>query len=128
MANIIPALKKANVTTTQTFYLDLTQAKDLAGNDEQLRELVQTFEVSLAEEIEKISQALAANNQPQVEFSLHTLKGFVGLFVVPTFALQVEVLYKNSRIQPLAATVVEFNALVPNFQSLLSEVRGWLSL
>jgi len=28
----------------------------------------------------------------------------------------------------LAVTASEFNALVPNFQSLLSEVRGWLSL
>ena len=55
-------------------------------------QLVQTFEVSLAEEIEKISHALATHNQQQVEFSLHTLKGFVGLFVVPTLALQVELL------------------------------------
>jgi HPt (histidine-containing phosphotransfer) domain-containing protein len=102
------------VTTTPTLFLDLTPAKDLAGNDEQLRQLVQTFEVSLAEEIEKISQALLTHNQQQVEFSLHTLKGFVGLFVVPTLALQV--------------TATEFNALVPSFRALLSEVRGWLSL
>jgi HPt (histidine-containing phosphotransfer) domain-containing protein len=119
---------RANVTTTPSPFLDLTAAKDLAGNDEQLRQLVQTFEVSLSEEIEKIKQALAANNQHQLEFSLHTLKGFVGLFVIPTLALQVELLYKNCRNQPLALTVTEFNALVPNFQSLLSEVRGWLSL
>ena len=87
------------MTTTPPPFLDLTSAKDLAGNDEQLRQLVQTFEVSLAEEIEKISHALATHNQQQVEFSLHTLKGFVGLFVVPTLALQVELLYKNCRNQ-----------------------------
>ncbi|MBU3648011.1 MAG: Hpt domain-containing protein [Limnohabitans sp.] len=122
------AHKRAQVTTTPPPFLDLTPAKDLAGNDEQLRQLVQTFEVSLAEEIEKISHALATHNQQQVEFSLHTLKGFVGLFVVPTLALQVELLYKNCRNQPLAITATEFNALVPSFQTLLSEVRGWLSL
>ena len=116
------------MTTTPPPFLDLTSAKDLAGNDEQLRQLVQTFEVSLAEEIEKISHALATHNQQQVEFSLHTLKGFVGLFVVPTLALQVELLYKNCRNQPLAITASEFNALVPSFRALLSEVRGWLSL
>ncbi len=116
------------MTTTYPPFLDLTQAKELASNKEQLRHLVQTFEVSLADEIQKISHALATHNQQQVEFSLHTLKGFVGLFVVPTFAFQVELLYKNCRTQPLAVTDAEFNALVPNFQSLLSEVRGWLSL
>ncbi len=116
------------MTATPSPFLDLTSAKDLAGNDEQLRQLVQTFEVSLAEEIEKISQALLTNNQHQLEFSLHTLKGFVGLFVVPTLALQVELLYKNCRNQPLAITASEFNALVPSFRALLSEVRGWLSL
>ena len=116
------------MTTTSTPFLDLTPAKDLAGNDAQLRQLVETFEVSLAEEIEKISQALVTNNQHQLEFSLHTLKGFVGLFVVPTLALQVELLYKNCRNQPLTITATEFNALVPSFQSLLREVRGWLSL
>ncbi len=119
---------RANVTTKPTLFLDLTSAKDLAGNDEQLRQLVQTFEVSLAQEIEKISQALLTNNQHQLEFSLHTLKGFVGLFVVPTLALQVELLYKNCPNQPLAVTASEFNSLVPIFQSLLSEVRGCLSL
>lgn len=113
---------------TQPLFFDLTQAKDLAGHDVQLRELVQTFEVSLAEEIEKITHALSANDKHQVEFSLHTLKGFVGLFVVPTLALQVELLYKNCRIQPLATTTLEFNSLVPNLRTLLSEVRGWLSL
>jgi HPt (histidine-containing phosphotransfer) domain-containing protein len=119
---------RTQVTATPSPFLDLTSAKDLAGNDEQLRQLVQTFEVSLAEEIEKISQALLTNNQHQLEFSLHTLKGFVGLFVVPTLALQVELLYKNCRNQPLAITASEFNALVPSFRALLSEVRGWLSL
>ena len=128
MATIIPATKRDNVTTPQPLFLDLTQAKDLAGQSEQLRELVQTFEVSLSEEIEKITHALSANDQHQVEFSLHTLKGFVGLFVVPTLALQVELLYKNCRIQPLATTALEFNSLVPNLRTLLSEVRGWLSL
>ena len=128
MATIIPALKRDIVTTTQPLFLDLTQAKDLAGHHAQLRELVQTFEVSLSEEIEKITHALSVKDQHQVEFSLHTLKGFVGLFVVPTLSLQVELLYKNCRNQPLATTAIEFNSLVPNLRTLLSEVRGWLSL
>jgi HPt (histidine-containing phosphotransfer) domain-containing protein len=116
------------VTAKPSLFLDPTAAKDIAGNDEQLRLLMQNFEVSLAAEIEKIKQALATNDQHQLEFSLHTLKGFLGLFVVPTLALQVELLYKNCRNQPLAVTTTELNALVPSFQVLLSEVRGWLSL
>lgn len=116
------------MTPTPYTFLDLTQAQDIAGEGDQLRELVQTFEVSLAEEMQKITQALTANDQPTVEFSLHTLKGFMGIFVVPTLAFQVELLYKNCRSQPLATTEAKFNALAPNFQALLSEVRGWLSL
>ncbi len=116
------------MTATPSPFLDLTPAKDIAGNDEQLRLLMQTFEVSLAAEIENINNALATNDQQKLEFSLHTLKGFVGLFVVPTLALQVELLYKNCRNQPLAVTATEFNSLVPSFRALLSEVRGWLSL
>lgn len=109
-------------------WLDLTQARDIAGEGDPLRQLVQTFEVSLAEELQKIAHALAANDQPTVEFSLHTLKGFMGIFVAPTLAFQVELLYKNCRSQSLTITQDEFNALVPKFQTLLSEVRGWLRL
>ena len=109
-------------------FLELNQAKDLAGDVHQLRQLVETFEVSLAEEIQKISHALHAKDQSAVEFSLHTLKGFMGIFVVPTIAFQVDLLYRNCRNQPLTTTEAEFNALVPNLQTLLSEVKAWLSL
>ena len=116
------------MTPTLYTFLDLTQAQDIAGHGDQLRQLVQTFEQSLAEELQKITQALVANDHSTVEFSLHTLKGFMGIFVVPTLAFQVELLYKNCRTQPLAITEAEFNTLVPNFQTLLREVSGWLSL
>ena len=109
-------------------FLDLTQAQDIASNAEQLRELMQTFEVSLSEEIAKINRALAAQDPAAMEFSLHTLKGFMGIFVVPSLALQVDRLYKNCRHQPLAHTSHEFNALVPSFQTLLSEAGTWLRL
>jgi hypothetical protein len=52
----------------------------------------------------------------------------MAMFVVPALALQIEVLYNNCRQQPLAATVQEFNSLVPNLRTLSSEVRAWLSL
>ena len=109
-------------------FLDLTQAKDIAREPEQLRQLVATFHTSLSDEISKIKQALSAQDQAALAFSLHTLKGFMAIFVAPTLALQVEVLYKNCRTQPLAATATEFNALVPNFEALMGEVRTWLSL
>ena len=116
------------MTPTPFIFLDLTQAKDIAGEGEPLRELVITFEVSLAQEMQNIRQALAANDADKVEFSLHTLKGFMGMFVAPSLAFQVELLYKNCRRQALATTESEFNALVPNFQTLLQEVNGWLRL
>ena len=116
------------MTTAQSHFLDISQAQDLAGKGERLRELMQTFEQSLDDEIQSITLALTANDQGALEFSLHTLKGFMAMFVVPSLALQVELLYKNCRHQPLTATAQEFNALVPNLRMLLREVRGWLSL
>jgi HPt (histidine-containing phosphotransfer) domain-containing protein len=128
MATIIPAYKRLPVTPARYTFLDLRNAQDIAGAGEALRELVQTFEVSLTEEMEKINQGLARLDVDAVQHSLHTLKGFISMFVVPTLAYQVELLYKHSRIQPVAQTGDEFNALVPKFQTLLSEVSGWLRL
>ena len=116
------------MTPVQPTMLDLNQARDLAVNAAQLRGLLQTLERSLNEEIENISQALSDHDQGALEFSLHTLKGFLAMFVVPALALQIEVLYNNCRQQPLAVTVQEFNSLVPNLRTLSSEVRAWLSL
>lgn len=116
------------MTDTTYHFLDLTQAKEIAGQPDQLRQLVETFEVSLVDEIKKITQALSHQDQAALEFSLHTLKGFMAVFVVPTLAFQIEMLYKNCRNSPISATESEFNALVPNFEALLGEVRTWLSL
>ncbi len=108
--------------------LDLTQAQEIAGDGDQLRELVVVFQTSFADEVTKISVALEKDDAQTVETSLHTLKGFMALFVTPTLALQVGLLYRDCRRQPLSMTKASFNALVPNFQTLSSEVRRWLRL
>lgn len=109
-------------------YLDLSQAKDIAGEGAPLHQLVEAFESSLREEVSKINLAFANQDQASLEFSLHTLKGFMAIFVAPSLALQVELLYKNCRNAPMQASESEFNTLVPSFETLLEEVRTWLSL
>ena len=108
--------------------LDLTRAKEFAFEADQLRELVVTFEQSLAQEMAVIQAGLAAGDALKVEHSLHALKGFMPLFATEPLAQGMTDLYKTSREQPLTVTGPVFTALVPNLEALLAEVRAWLAL
>ncbi len=109
-------------------FLDLTRAKEFALEADQLRELVVTFEQSLAQETASIQAALAANDALKAEHALHALKGFMPLFTTETLAQAMAELYQTSREQPLSVTHSMFTALVPSLEALLAEVRAWLAL
>ncbi len=113
--------------STPTF-LDLTRAKEFAFEADQLRELVLTFEQSLAQEMAIIQSGIASGDALKVEHSLHALKGFMPLFAVESLAQDMTELYANSRTQPLSVTGSVFTALVPSLEALLAEVRAWLAL
>ena len=108
--------------------LDLTRAKEFAFEADQLRELVVTFEQSLAQEMAVIQAGLAAGDALKVEHSLHALKGFMPLFATESLAQAMTDLYKTSREQTLSVTGPAFTALVPSLETLLAEVRAWLAL
>ncbi len=107
--------------------LDLTRAKEFAFEADQLRELVATFEQSLAQEMDVIQTGLARGEALKVEHALHALKGFMPLFAVEPLAQTVTDLYKTSREQPLTVTEHAFTALVPSLVILLGEVRALLA-
>ena len=106
--------------------LDLTRAQEFAVEEAQLRELVETFEQSLVQEMAVIQTALAAGEALKVEHALHALKGFMPLFAAPELAHAMAEVYQTSREQPLSVTEPVLTALVPNLEALLGEVRGWL--
>jgi HPt (histidine-containing phosphotransfer) domain-containing protein len=106
--------------------LDLTRAKEFAVQDDQLIELVVTFETSLVNEMGIIQSALASGDALKVEHALHALKGFMALFAVAPMAQSIADLYQTSRQAPLAMTGAAFTALVPNLEQLLAEVRAYL--
>ena len=106
--------------------LDLTRAQEFAFEEAQLRELVETFEQSLVQEMAVIQAALAAGEALKVEHALHALKGFMPLFAAPELAHTMAVVYQTSREQPLRVTEPAITALVPNLEALLGEVRAWL--
>jgi HPt (histidine-containing phosphotransfer) domain-containing protein len=114
-------------TTAPTTWLDLSGAKEFALDDVQMRELIATFQASLAQEIATIQSGLAQGEGLKVEHSLHALKGFIALFAHPTLAQAVTALYQNSRNQPLIATQHTFETILPNLEALLDEVRVWSS-
>ncbi len=107
--------------------LDLTRAKEFAFEADQLRELVMTFEQSLAQEMALIQAGIAANDALKVEHALHALKGFMPLFAAESLAQAVTDLYQTSREQPLTVTGPAFTALAPSLHALLAEVRTSLS-
>jgi HPt (histidine-containing phosphotransfer) domain-containing protein len=106
--------------------LDLTRAQEFALDPEQLRELVATFEHSLAQEMAVIDAALVAQDAQQVEHALHALKGFMALFTVASLAQGISDLYQNSRQLPLDGIGDDYLLLKPDLLTLLSDVRAWL--
>ncbi len=107
--------------------LDLTRAQEFAVQPGQLRELVVTFEQSLAQEMANIQAGLAAEDALKVEYALHALKGFMPLFAAEPLSQAMTDLYQSSREQPLDEVIPKFTALVPNLNLLLAEVRTWLA-
>lgn len=107
--------------------LDLSRAKEFAFEADQLRELVATFEQSLAQEMAIIQTAITNGDALKVEHSLHALKGFMPLFTVEPLAQAMTDLYQTSREKPLDVTGPVFTALVPSLETLLVEVRAYLS-
>jgi len=107
--------------------LDLTRAQEFALEADQLRELVLTFEESLAQEIATIQAGIHNADAVKVEHALHALKGFMPLFSVDSLAQAMTDLYQTSRQQPLSVTAPAFTALVPSLEQLLVEVRTCLS-
>jgi HPt (histidine-containing phosphotransfer) domain-containing protein len=106
--------------------LDLTRAKEFAVQDDQLIELVVTFETSLVNEMGIIQSGLASGDALKVEHALHALKGFMPLFAAESLAQAMTDLYQTSREKPLDVTGPIFTALVPNLEKLLAEVRAYL--
>ena len=106
--------------------LDLTRAQEFALEADQLRELVATFEESLAQEIATIQAGIHSQDALKVEHALHALKGFMPLFSVDALSQAMSDVYQTSRHQPLSVTAPAFTALVPSLEQLLVEVRTCL--
>lgn len=107
--------------------LDLTRAKEFASEDDLLRELVETFEESLSQEIEGIETALMQQDKTKIEHALHALKGFMPLFTNDAFSQVVSEAYLTCRTQEFSKSELSINSLVPNLKILLTEVREWLT-
>jgi HPt (histidine-containing phosphotransfer) domain-containing protein len=113
------------MNTKSTLQLDLTGAREFAPEDDQLLELLQSFEQSLSTEMGVIAQGLADQDATRVEHSLHALKGFMPLFATPSLAQAVTTLYQNSRQQALDVTQKTYQTLLPDLKVLLTEVHAW---
>ena len=107
-------------------FLDLTQAREIAGDELLLRELVQTFLDSLDTEMTHVQAAFQAQDEKRVHDSLHALKGFLALFCQPPLAQAMVDLYQGCRQHGLAQTEPAYRRLEPAFLELQKETKAWL--
>lgn len=107
--------------------LDLTRAKEFAQEPEQLQELLNTFEHSLAQELSELDTAFTHGNTQKAEHALHALKGFLPMFTGEPLGTLVVDLYARSRQQPFELTKSQFTDLLPNLELLLAQVRDRLN-
>ena len=106
--------------------MDLTRVKEFATEAAQLRELLESFERSLVQEMTALKTAYAQGDQEQVHASLHVLKGFMPMFSAPEFAQAMTDLYQQSRHEGLAPSHKTYTRLTPSLGLLLTEVRAQL--
>ena len=107
-------------------FFDLSQAREISGEKDMLRQLVLTFIESLDTELANAQQAFQTHDQPAMSQSLHALKGFLPLFCQPELAQMVIALYAECRRQELSKTQARFQTLEPALLELQKEAKAWL--
>lgn len=107
--------------------LDPSRAQDFAMDDEQLLSLVDTFEASLAQELQTLAQAADAADADQLHRLLHSLKGYLPFLCAASVCETVTQLDNRVRQYPeqVAQVVPGVRVLLPQLQTLQAEIATW---
>ncbi|NDC60558.1 MAG: Hpt domain-containing protein [Betaproteobacteria bacterium] len=108
-------------------FLDPTRAHEFATDKAQLLHLAETFESSLANDLQALQDALGHQDPKPVLRLLHSLKGYVTFLSKDELSAQVIQLELVSRQQELEQVREMVLKVMPSLQQLRSEVTRWKS-
>jgi phosphoglycerate kinase len=106
--------------------LDLERGVGMMGDEESLRAILATVDVSLASGIPDIWKALKIDDAKLVNRLLHGIKGYVPIFCTDTLVDQVTQVERISKTGSSAAITPLFTELAPRLEALLTEVRDYI--
>ncbi|WP_394789667.1 Hpt domain-containing protein [Rhodoferax sp.] len=111
----------------QPVYLDLDLAISQIGDAAALPGMLGMLEESLARDIPKISEVLAAGDVLAANRLLHPLKGFLPIFCGDALCANVSRVEALSKAGACAVVAPAYAALRPELELLLAEVTHFLN-
>ncbi|MEI6382295.1 MAG: hypothetical protein WCO80_01465 [Betaproteobacteria bacterium] len=117
----------ADIIVPMYTLLDPTRAQDFAIKDEELFNLVQTFEKSLLEDKKSLFESAQNKNQDDLHRNLHTLKGYLPFLCRADFCERITELYQMVRGNQLDLVLSGVMAIMPSLNVLQIEIGDWLT-
>lgn len=111
---------------TAYHFLSIERAMDFIGDHAEMLVMLRLFEQALDTELPQVRQRLLADDVAGAQKLLHPLKGFVPVFCTDEVVDQVATVEALSKESAPATVLVAFDAVLPNLQLVLAEVRHCL--
>lgn len=95
------------------------------GDGEIITELVELFEVSYPETLEKLKLAITENNTKEIELHAHTLKGMLANFFASNLrekAFKIEQMGKNKNTENALVVYNEILSIIPELVEDLKKI------
>lgn len=106
-------------------YLDTAKADDFASDQDQKRNLADTFVSSLQSDLLSLQNVLTDSDTSGMQKLLHTLKGYVTFFCNERFAHQLIDIEANARHMPVEQLRSTIGGLLPDLNAMHQEVNDW---
>ena len=115
----------ADIIGVMYSHLDPSRAQDFAMDNDQMRNLAETFEASLLQDLSALSAALDNPDPDPLRRLLHSLKGYVTFLSQEALSAQVIELEAMSRQSTVEDVKTKVQQVIPALKTLLSEVTHW---
>jgi len=106
-------------------HLDPDRASEFAMDQEQMKNLAETFTSSLKNDLQSLHQALATADLSALQRLLHTLKGYVTFLCKDSLGQQLIELEAISRHKDFEQLKPMVDNVLPDLATLHSEVVHW---
>jgi len=108
-------------------FLDIDIALAQVGDAQTLHGMLSMFEESLARDIPRVSQLLAADDLAGTGRLLHSLKGVIHIFCALPFCHRIDQVVEVSKMGTVADVSDAYEAFKPDLEQLQAEVSAYLN-